>query len=259
MEQKKNHKKVLITVLIIFIILICIGLIRSTVRALSGGSFISPDTTSSSSNTLDASSKTETKDSKTTDNDMDIILKSGHPTLFGSVKASHKVWDNTGDDKILFADSGSSYSDQNIISMDALSTSDVINEIEIYFSNSNNIGSVSLDEALHVTAEYIPFEILKKYYEFNMSEILVPKKDNKNNEGTYYIISYKMIDKYQYTDETSDYGGSIVAIININTKGSNTQHIQLTTSIPNWMNIYPDQNGYKEQSWKCDLYDYRNK
>lgn len=251
-NQGKHKNKVVITVIVIFVILIAIGLIQSTARVLSGGSFVAPDGPSTAS----SSKETLKKNSQKAENDLDIITRNGHPTLYGSVKQSHKIWDDIKGNKIIFGDEDSDFDKNTIISMDALSDSDIIHELDIYFANAKNIAPVTVDQALSIATSYLPTDLIDKYYKIYSSEKAVPTEDYKKDNGTQYIVIYYKTDKADKTKAVDQYGPIVFIVETVPGNGDNVQDIQLTNDVPNWtMNLH--LNGYKSKKWTFDISKYK--
>ena len=187
--------------------------------------------------------------------DLEIITRENHPLYYGSVDQSHTVWDDVTGGKIVFADGYDKYQDSTIIYMDAYRNSDLIRNIEIYFSNFEKPVNYSAKDILPIVASYMPFDIIEKYYNFDKSEKLLPNK--KNTEKTsYYIITYSLTSDASnaYYSGEHEYSGSIDVIMTIN-EDKKVESFRIGFGTPRWMSSL-SMNGYYTKSWKCNLKDY---
>lgn len=194
--------------------------------------------------------------SPSTNTDLEIITRDGHPTYYGSVESSHAIWDGTEKGKIIFADSYDKYSEGvTILTMDAYQNSDLIRSIEIYFSNFEEPIDLNLDEVLKIAASYMPFEIMNTYYQYNNSELVVP--DEGQDGDNYYIISYNLTDegKAAYYSKEHEYSGTIDVIIQVD-RNDTIQNVIIGFGTPRWMSSL-SINSYHKEEWVCDLYDFR--
>ncbi|MBR3356969.1 MAG: hypothetical protein IKG46_03990 [Solobacterium sp.] len=187
--------------------------------------------------------------------DMDIVLRSGHPTYYGSVAASHVVWDDVEKNRIHFADKNYGYNDNPILTMDAYRNSDIIRQVIINFTNFTDSTTVPLDDAIQIASSYMPYDVMDQYYEFSGSKLLVPDESRKDDDS-YYVISYRLTDEGSkaYYAKEHEYSGSIDVIIQVNNE--TTKSIDITFGTPRWMSSL-DKNNYSKEEWLCDLYDYR--
>lgn len=192
--------------------------------------------------------------------DMDIVMRDGHPTYYGSVEQSHAIWDDVEKGKIQFGDNNHGYDDATILYMDAYKDSDIIRDVYINFSAFSNSPDVTLDEALQVATSYMPFDIMDQYYEYRGSEMLVPndteETGNQEEESTHYVISYGLTEEGSdsYYKNEHEYSGSIDVIIEV--KNSLVKNISIQFGKPRWMGSL-SLNGYHKEEWSCNLYDYK--
>lgn len=197
----------------------------------------------------------ETAQRVSSETDMDIIMRTGHPTYYGSVEQSHAVWDDIEKGRIHFGDKSYGNNDNPILSMDAYRKSDLIRSIYISFTNFKEEVSVPLDEALKIAASYMPFDIMDRWYEYGKSEMIVPDEGHQGKDS-YYVISYGLTDEGgdAYYAKEHEYSGSIDVIIQVNDEA--VKSINITFGTPRWMSSLK-QNSYLREEWSCDLYDYR--
>lgn len=197
----------------------------------------------------------ETAQRVSSETDMDIIMRTGHPTYYGSVEQSHAVWDDIEKGRIHFGDKSYGNNDNPILSMDAYRKSDLIRSIFISFTNFREEVSVPLDEALKIAASYMPFDVMDQWYEYRGSKMIVPDEDHQEKDS-YYVISYGLTDEGSdaYYAKEHEYSGSIDVIIRVNDGA--VQSINITFGTPRWMGSLT-QNNYLREEWSCDLYDYR--
>ncbi len=191
----------------------------------------------------------------TEETDMDIVTRAGHPTYYGSVEASHEIWDDVEKGRIHFGDKSYGYNDTPILTMDANRNSDIIRQVVINFENFNEHPAVTLEDALSITATYMPYEIMDQYYEFKGSEMLVPEESRKD-DPTYYVVSYRLTEEGSsaYYAKEHEYSGTIDVIIQVN--NGSVQNINISFGTPRWMSSL-STNSYLREDWSCDLYDYK--
>lgn len=187
--------------------------------------------------------------------DLEIITRNEHPTYYGSVEQSHAVWDDVKDGKVVFADGYDKYQDNTILIMDAYRNSDLIRDIEIYFSNFDKPVNFSVKDVLPIIASYMPFDVIKKYYKYNKSEKILPDKENVEKTA-YYIISYSLTSDAStaYYSGDHEYSGSIDVIITLN-ENKIVDSFRIGFGTPRWMSSL-SMNEYYTKSWKCNLKDY---
>lgn len=197
----------------------------------------------------------ETVQRVSSETDMDIIMRTGHPTYYGSVEQSHVVWDDIEKGRIHFGDKNYGNNDNPILSMDSYKKSDLIRSVFIDFTNFKEEVSVSVDEALKISASYMPFDVMDQWYEYRRSELIVPDEDHQEKDS-YYVISYGLTDEGSdaYYAKEHEYSGSIDVIIQVHDEV--VQSINITFGTPRWMGSLK-QNNYLREEWSCDLYDYR--
>ena len=124
--------------------------------------------------------------------DLKIIRMNGHPKYYGSTVQAHEVWDSVADKKIHFADKNYSNNDRDyFLSMGGYNQgekNEIIRDISINFDNMD-CGPVDLNTALDIADEYLPYDIINQWYEFNDSytwtmESYKPK--------LFYVVSYRL-------------------------------------------------------------------
>ena len=179
------------------------------------------------------------------ESDMDVLLREGHPTYYGSVKKSHEIWSDIRNKRIQFADDFYSTSNNAFLIMsNSHNGSDIIKNIIIDFTSFTENPNLSLEEALPIAASYLPFDIMDQYYEFGRSFIAPNSAGEK-----YYCVTYRLNEKAR-TDYSHDYSGTIDVLFFV--KGDVVQSIDICFGTPRWfMNV-------DYQTWDCNLYDYRN-
>lgn len=198
-------------------------------------------------------SSSETAESDTPDSnvnsDMEIVTRDGHPTLYGSVEQAHEIWKDVSKGKIVFPDKNDSYSDKTIVYLDAYRDEDMIRTVDIYFSNFEEEEDVTLDDALKISASYMPFDIIDKYYECDGSKLYVSDDGDKAN---YYVISYGLTDSAgdAYYAGEHQYSGSIDVIFKV--QNDIVQNFSIRFGTEKWMN-YPEKNSYHTEEWEYDL------
>ena len=185
-------------------------------------------------------------------NDLDIITREGHPTYYGDIEQAHFVWDNVEKGKILFPDNyHDKYSDSTMLVIGLGASKKDIRKLEIYFENMENNTDITLDTAISVLEEYLPYDIIEKWYEFNKSYRIVA---NDEDNEMYYVVSYSLKEEYAYSKENEhSYSGSVDVIIKINEKG-NADYLTIGFGVPRWM-MSLDTNGYSSEEWYYNLLD----
>lgn len=180
------------------------------------------------------------------ESDLDIITRKGHPTYYGEMKQAHLFWDDVKKGKIAFSDSSQDdYSDDLILSLGKHSNDTDIGNIEIYFQNMQDTTEITLDKAVSVVGEYLPYDILEKWYKFNKSYLLIPETQSK--EDKIYIVSYSL----KKEQHSTSYYGSVDVIIAVNKKGQ-ANYATIGFGLPNSL-IYAEKNGYTYAEWEHDF------
>lgn len=183
--------------------------------------------------------------------DLGILSRSNHPTYYGSVKQAKEVWKDVSKDKALIGNDSGKLKDTTILSIGSSGrNSDLIEYIEIYFDRFLTKKPTSLKEVLKIASDYLPSDIMKKYYSFNYSYKVIPKDDRK--KSSYYIISYHLSEKgKKENSKNHQYSGTVDIMIEQNHDGS-FNSICIKFGIPRWLG-YLDKNGYQKQTWDYDL------
>lgn len=222
----------------------------------------SNDTPKTASTSQVSSEKDSTKEneksvnesSKPANSDLALIVAPGHPKLYGSTAAAHNVWDDADGNKVVFADSNNSYSDDTIILMEGYShdeNNEIIRGFEVYFKNLSQPTTVTLNDALKIAKEYCPEDIVREWYEFNGSECLTPEKVDGEDE-TCFHISYGLTDagNKAYQDGKHSYSGTIDFVFYGEKNNINSFTVGFGT--PRWMSSL-SANGYKTVNWDYDF------
>ena len=187
--------------------------------------------------------------------DLEIILREGHPTYYGSVEESHKFWKKDGKKKkIIFGDSTDKATENTILTMGAYRDSDLIRDITIDFDHFEENPKYTIDEVLPIAASYMPFDVIAEYYEYRSSRKIVPKEGETG--GTYYVITYGLTEEGSnaYGDKKHEYSGSIDVIMP--EEDGHIPYLTIGFGTPKWMGFL-DKNGYDAEDWKVDLRDYK--
>ena len=180
------------------------------------------------------------------ESDLDIITRKGHPTYYGEMKQAHLFWDDVEKGKIAFSDSSQDdYADDLILSLGEHSNDSDIRNIEIYFQNMQDATDITLDKAVSVVSEYLPYDILEEWYKFNESYSLIPETQSK--EDKLYIASYSL----KKEQHSAIYYGSVDIIIAINENGQ-ASYATIGFGLPRSL-IYAEKNGYTYAEWEHDF------
>lgn len=178
--------------------------------------------------------------------EMGILLRDGHPTYYGSVEQSHEIWDDVKS-KIRFGDTNKFATVKNpILYMDRdFKFKDLIEDVEIYFYNFENNPNFSLDDALPIAADYLPFDIIDQYYEYKGSFV---KTDSSGNQ--FYTVSYWITKDAaeKYRAKEHPYSGNIDVIISVT--DNVVQYIMIKSQNARW---FRDKDDIE---WNCDLRNY---
>ncbi len=179
--------------------------------------------------------------------DLDIITRNGHPTYYGEMQQAHSFWKDIEKGKIIFSDNfQDEYTDDTILSVGKNSKDSDIRNIEIYFENMQDATDITLDKAVSVVGEYLPYDILEEWYKFSKSYSLIPEKQSKK-DNIYYIASYSL-EKEQHS---APYYGSVDIIIAINENGQ-ANYATIGFGLPRSM-ISAEKNGYTYAEWEHDF------
>lgn len=178
--------------------------------------------------------------------DLDIITRNGHPTYYGEMQQAHSFWNDIEKGKIVFSDDfQDEYTDNTILSVGENSKDSDIRNIEIYFQNMKDATDITLDKAVSIVGEYLPYDILEEWYKFDKSYLLIPKKQSEENE--IYIASYSL----KKDQHSAPYYGSVDIIIAMNKNGQ-ANYATIGFGLPRSM-IYAEKNGYSYAEWEHDF------
>ena len=201
----------------------------------------------------------ENGENVSSETDLEIVTRVGHPTYYGSVAASHTIWDDVKKEKILFGDDIGSFGDETILSMSAYRNSDLIRGVCISFSNFEIPVTFTIEDVLPIIASYMPYDIMDKYYQYSESKSLVPNSNNTSTYDKYYIITYLLNDdgKKAYSEGAKEYSGSIDVIINAD-ENEIVDSFSIGFGTPRWMQSSNlNKNDYHQEFWDCDLYNFK--
>lgn len=191
------------------------------------------------------------------ESDLDIILRSGHPTYYGSNTQAHEVWKDVEKGKIQFADDYkySTKDTKPIIYLEGYNSDkyELIKGVGIRLYNSEELqNGIALDEALKIASDYLPYDIIEKWYKFNRSFCIIPK-DGKEQSEIDYFVCYGLTEEGSnaYYAKEHQYSGSI----DINLSGTDEEHITyvgITFGTPKWVGFL-DTNGKQKIEWEYDF------
>lgn len=188
-------------------------------------------------------------------NDNAILHRESHPTYYGSTSKAHEVWDDVEKGKIVFADSYSKYSDSTIILMDGYQDEkkEIIHNIEIYLKNADDSVDRTLDGALDLASEYLPYGIINQWYKFNESYSLVPEADNDKDDDIYYVVEYSLTDAGSdaYYAGEHKYSG-IDIVIRYSRSTNEVQYITIGSRLPRWFYSLKT-NSYEQVDWEYNF------
>lgn len=151
MPYKKKKKSGCVTAIIVFLILFVISLIVSTLVAY---------------NIATEKATTAQKDLS----DMEIVTLEGHPKFYGDYEKAESFWKEYK--KVKVVNSRQTINNEDALLMITSSDEDngVITNVSMNFSNSNELKQkLTVNDVLKVVYEYIPYDIIDKYYTFNES------------------------------------------------------------------------------------------
>ena len=166
-------------------------------------------------------------------NGVKLMTKNNHPRYGDSLKKAKKVWDDTESERVVFPDSFFGYSDNTIITIG--DDNGTIDNIELYFENTENPKDIKLEDAINIVKEYLPKSIYNNPCE---SYKIIPTKDSSDTSSYYVFRSTQEKEKKLF-----------VAYIEVG-KDGNANMARLTHRLPRWM-ISLSTNGMKEKNWKA--------
>lgn len=251
MKNQKQYKKSDYIIGWIAIIIICLVLLSRCSK--SGKDKKEAENTEAAT---EISTEVENNTTEIIENDKDIILRADHPKYYGETELAHDVWNNIDKDKIHFADSEESITNKTIISMEGepeFEKNAIIRNVTLYLDHSEDLKDVNLDDALKIAKDYLPDDIINQYYEYIISEKIIP--DDGNSSDTYYVITYGFNKEgiEAYNSGQISYDGSIDVILE-ESKDSNTiNQITIDFGKPEWMASL-EENGYITEEWLYNFY-----
>lgn len=213
-----------------------------------------------------------------TDNqDLMLITKTNHPTLFSATDSAHEFWGekkgilgwkDREDKKISYPDTTTNSSDSGInwdpciLDMKgdmnfANCYNDYIFEIQINFENFEKPIKLNLEKALELASDYLPHETLKTYYKHEHSTSYKATKASQLND-CYYDISYSPIkqDAHNFILNNTSYAFPNIYVTLLEDADKSISYI--------WINLYQSictsgrnsiayGKDYKEISWNYDF------
>jgi len=118
--------------------------------------------------------------------DMELLTLEGHPKFYDEYKEAKQFW--RGFKKVKVVDASQTRFNENALLLITSGYSDkgVITNITINLSNVDNKKDIKLDDVLRLICDYIPYDIINKYYTFEKSFHEV-YKDN-SYEAYHYVM-----------------------------------------------------------------------
>lgn len=192
------------------------------------------------------------KPNKNTLSDLEILALDSHPKIYGDYNDAEIFWKGYKKVAVINTNQKSHYEDKLLL----VETSDKkkISDITINFSYSDEIKhELTVDKILKVVCEYIPYEILEKYYTFSKS-FHETYKEGKKYEAYHYVMSlnkegkaanvsgdYLLYDKFAFKIIHRNDDDWIAEINRSAYKGKHEK----------------SRDGYEVEDWKVDLSKYK--
>ncbi|MGZ9586487.1 hypothetical protein [Paenibacillus marinisediminis] len=127
--------------------------------------------------------------------DLELLTMKGHPQFYGDYNEAKKFW--KGYDKVKVVDT-----DRKMLNEDALllvtapgGVNRIISNITINLSNVENKHDIKLDDVLKLICDYIPYDIMDKYYTFEKS--------------FHEVHKYEKYEAYRYVMKLNDDGKAV--------------------------------------------------
>lgn len=139
--------------------------------------------------TLNDESTVNDGDEKIVENitDLEILTLDSHPKFYGDFKEAKRFWSDYK--KVAVVSNGSYTKYEDKLLLVTPSDNNVITDITINFSHSEDIKhELTVEKVLKVVCEYIPYDIIEKYYTFTESFHETFKGDKKY-EAYHYVMS----------------------------------------------------------------------
>ena len=119
--------------------------------------------------------------------------------------------------------------------------------------NADDSVDRTLDGALDLASEYLPYGIINQWYEFNESYSLVPEADNDKDDDIYYVVEYSLTDAGSdaYYAGEHKYSG-IDIVIRYSRSTNEVQYITIGSRLPRWFYSLKT-NSYEQVDWEYNF------
>lgn len=180
----------------------------------------------------------------------EVVLGEGHPMYYCDIENvvdyAKKSPKKRVSVDIVGGEKYNEYTDETVLSINGFKHNGLVNDIQIYLENANE--SMGEKEAIELVNEYLPKDIIDKYYKEAKYEVYVPED---KSDRTYKVMEYDFNeegDKAREDDEFK-YRGNIYIILE--EENDSIKVIRIYDDIPNWMSR-PEFNGYEVKEWLID-------
>lgn len=121
--------------------------------------------------------------------DVEIVTLPGHPKYYGDFKEAEKLWKGYKKVKVVNAGQSSFYGDALLLITTGNDDwdNDFITSVNFNLHNTESGHELTVDDVLKIVCEYIPYEILEKYYTFDYAF------HETNISGGYEAYHYVML------------------------------------------------------------------
>jgi hypothetical protein len=115
-----------------------------------------------------------------------MVMKEGHPLYYGNIKDAITFFRGNDDIKIMQKGDTEYTGNDTLVITSIYPDSDIIGDIYFDFSLLQKSEEYSIDDMLNIICDYIPFDIVNQYYDFE--ESFMEESPEGDFVGYYYIM-----------------------------------------------------------------------
>lgn len=131
-----------------------------------------------------------------------IVTKEGHPLYYGSIADAKAFFKGKDDVEVIQKGDNEYTGNDTLVITSQYPDSDIIGDIYFDFSALQNNEKYSVDDMLNIVCDYIPFDIINQYYDFDTS--FMEESPEGDFVGYYYIMKLNKKGKVLKSDIYED-------------------------------------------------------
>lgn len=181
------------------------------------------------------------------------VTMAEHPRLYGDFNVAQEIWKDYSNIVVLNSRRSSRNKDALLLATSNDSYNDIINSISINLSNVDNKQDIKFEEVLELVCNYIPYDIIDKYYVFDEAfhetfkagdyeAFIYVMKINENGKAVNKLGEKHYNDRFAFKIIHRNDNDWIVSMDSLSYEGNYSSS---------------KQGVYDVENWDVDIYKYR--